>query len=163
MFKLISFFLIFSCSFTSNQRVSRDDAPKDFSPRELITSAQFLTKIYDEQMPPLSCVQDTDSAELLLRTLRPRLEVVVDDIEAILDQDHEVNSLITNCQSDCTCEFIDEVFREHQLTLTKSQTRTLMKGIKANEGVCLEGRAKSFCESALFKELDKEKEDFSFE
>ncbi len=163
MLKIISFLFILSCSFTNDHRASRDDAPKDFSPRELITSAQMLTKIYDEQMPPLSCVPDTDSAELLLRTLRPRLEVVIDDIEATLDQDHEVNSLVKNCQNDCTCEFIDEIFREHQLTLTKSQTTTLSKGIKANEGVCLVGRAKSFCESVLFKELDKEKGDFSFE
>lgn len=163
MFKLITFFLILSCSTTKDYRASREDAPKDFSPRELITSAQMLTKIYDEQMPPLSCVSDTDSAELLLRTLRPRLEVVVDDIEVVLDQDHEVSSLINNCQNDCTCEFIDEIFREHQLTLSKRQVKTLSKGIKANEGTCLKARAENFCNSVLFEELDKEKEDFSFE
>ena len=155
--------LILSCSTSPSYKDKRAQAPKDFSPRELITSAALLTKIYDEQMAPLSCVPDADAAELLIRTLRPRLEVVMDDIEAVLDQESEINSLVNNCQSDCTCEFIDEIFREHQLTLKKSQNKILQAGTKANENVCLAQRAETFCSSALFKELDKEKGDFSFE
>lgn len=163
MFKIIiTLFLIISCSSLKNQGASYPDAPKDFSPRELITTTALLTKIYDEQHPPLTCVPDADSSELLIRTLRPRLEVVIDDIEAVLDQDHEINSLVNNCQSDCTCEFLDEIFREHQLTLNKAQIKVLKKGISANEKVCLPQRASTFCDGPLFKELDKEKEDFRF-
>lgn len=164
MFKIIALLLILSCSTSSTSgKLSRSEGPKDFSPRELITSAGLLTKIYDEVLPPLSCVPDAQAAELLLRTIRPRLEVVMDDIEALLDQDSEIDALIRNCQSDCMCEFIDEVFREHQLALTKGQAQTLQKGIKGNEKVCLSQRAETFCESTLFKELNKEKGDFSFE
>lgn len=161
MFKIIILTLFISCA--TSQRASKTDALKDFSPRELITSSRLLTKIYDEERPPLTCVPDTAAAELLLRTLRPRLEVVIDDIEAALDNTQEVNSLVNNCLNDCTCEFIDDIFREHQIALTKAQTKTLQKGIKANEATCLDGRAKSFCSSQLFQALDNEKGDFSFE
>lgn len=163
MLKIISLIVLLSCTTQSSQRASYPDAPKDFSPRELITTSQMLTKIYDELIPPLSCVVDSDSAELLLRTLRPRLEVVIDDIESTLDQSTEVASLINNCKNDCTCEFIDEIFREHQIVLSSSQRSIVTKGIRANENVCLKQREEQFCQSALFKELDKEKSDFSFE
>lgn len=162
MFKIISLLLIISCSTPSN-RASDRDALKDFSPRELITSSRLLTKIYDEEMKPLECVPDTDSAQLLLRTLRPRLEVVIDDIEVALDKNEEVASLVNNCQSDCTCEFIDDIFREHQITLSQTQSKKLQQGIRANEKTCLSARAKIFCTSPLFQELEKEKVDFSFE
>lgn len=163
MFKIISLVFILSCSTLSHKRAPDDGAPKDFSPRELITTSQMLTKIYDMQSPPLSCVLDEQAAELLLRTIRPRLEVVIDDIEAVLDRTSEVKSLVNNCENDCTCEFIDEIFREHQIPQTKVQIAAIKKGIAANEKVCLQQRRKQFCESALFKELDKEKSDFSFE
>lgn len=163
MFKIISFVLLMACSSVKGPQPPRPEGHLDFSPRELITSTQLLTKIYDGEMAPLSCVPDSSSAELLIRTLRPRLEVVIDDIEAILDQENEVISLVNNCQTDCTCEFVDEIFREHQVTLSKAHTLILQKGVVANEGVCLKARAKIFCEGPLFKELDKEKSDFSFE
>lgn len=167
MFKLIPLLVLLACSTGQNLNQSKTtvdrEALKDFSPRELITTTQMLTKIYDGDMKHLSCVPDQAEAELLLRTLRPRMEVVIDDIEALFDQDQEINSLANNCSTDCTCEFIDELFREHQITLTKAQKKNINLGIAENKKSCLSQRAKTFCSSALKKELDKEKSDFSFE
>ncbi len=167
MFKLISLLVLMACSTGQNLNQSKSvvdrEALKDFSPRELITTTQMLTKIYDGDMKHLSCVPDQPEAELLLRTLRPRMEVVIDDIEALFDQDQEINSLVNNCKTDCTCEFIDELFREHQIALTKAQSKSITQGIAENKKSCLSQRAKTFCSSTLKKELDKEKSDFSFE
>lgn len=167
MFKLISLLVLMACSTGQNLNQSKSvvdrEALKDFSPRELITTTQMLTKIYDGDMKHLSCVPDQPEAELLLRTLRPRMEVVIDDIEALFDQDQEINSLVNNCKTDCTCEFIDELFREHQIALTKAQSKNITQGIAENKKSCLSQRAKTFCSSTLKKELDKEKSDFSFE
>lgn len=166
MRQIIPLLLLVACSMVQkapSKSAADKEALKDFSPRELITTTQMLTKIYDGEMKPLACVPDQDEAELLLRTIRPRMEVVIDDIEAVFDQDQEINSLVNNCQTDCTCEFLDDLFREHQISLSKVQSKVLNTGIASNKKTCIAQRAKSFCESALKKELDKEKSDFSFE
>jgi hypothetical protein len=166
--KILILILVSSCSSIKKPEVARSEkapiTPKEFSRGELILGTQLLTKIFDKEMSPLSCVPDTEEASLLLRTIRPRMEVVEDDIEAMLDVPQEVNSLVKGCDQNCTCGYIDELFREHQVVLTKAQKK-IITGKKTDKELnrCLSFVQSTFCESELYKTLEKEKVDFSFE
>lgn len=170
MFKqLFLIFLICACSTsqkTSTPTVSETPvtAPKEFSRGELILGTQLLTKIFDQEMAPLECVPDTDEAGLLLRTIRPRMEVVQDDMEAMLDVPQDIDNLIKTCEQNCTCGYVDELLREHQVNLTKTQKKILASKMTDKEiSRCLNYVQTTFCQSELYKTLDKEKGDFSFE
>lgn len=142
----------------------KKETPKEFSRGELILAAELLTKIFDEEMAPLACVPDTDEASLLLRTIHPRMDVVQDDMEALLDNPKEIDELIKTCKENCTCHYVDELLREHQVTLTKNQKK-LMNATKTEkeQGRCLSFIQETFCQSELYKTLEAEKADFSFE
>ena len=138
--------------------------PREFSRGELILGNQLLTKIFDQEMAPLACVPDVDEASLLLRTIGPRMEVVQDDLEALLDDPKEVNDLIKTCDQNCTCGHIDELLREHLVSLTKEQRKLLTQKRSDKEvNRCLNYVQSTFCQSDLYKTLDAEKEDFSYE
>ncbi len=140
------------------------DNIKEFSRGELILATQLLTKIFDGEMSPLECVPDRDEASLLLRTIHPRMEIVEDDIEAQLDRPGEVDELIKTCDQNCTCGHIDDLFREHQVQLSKNQKKIL--NAKKNDkelNKCLNYEQTTFCQGELYKTLEKEKADFSFE
>lgn len=169
MFKnlyLILFLFITACGTlkkTENVPVA-ETSPKEFSRGELILGTELLTKIFDQEMAPLACVPDTDEAGLLLRTIRPRMEVVEDDMEAMLDQPQEVDNLIKTCDQSCTCGYVDELLREHLVVLNKAQRKTLAaKKTDKELARCLNYVQTTFCQGELFKTLDKEKVDFSFE
>lgn len=149
---------------TPVETTRKEVTPKEFSRGELILATELLTKVFDEEMAPLACVPDTEEASLLLRTIRPRMEVVQDDLEAMLDNPKEIDDLIKNCKENCTCHYVDELLREHQVTLTKHQKK-LMNAVKTEkeQGRCLSFIQETFCQSELFKTLDAEKSDFSFE
>lgn len=154
--------LIIGCS--SVKAPSNPQVPKEFSRGEIILATQLLVKIFDQEMAPLTCVTDTDEASLLLRTIRPRMEVVEDDLEALLDDQVEVNKLIATCDQNCTCGYIDELLREHLVTLSAEQKKALNNKRSDNElNRCMNFAQSTFCQSDLYKELNKEKVDFSFE
>jgi hypothetical protein len=156
--------LLFFVGCSSVKAPSNPDAPKEFSRGEVIIGTQLLTKIFDQEMAPLSCVPDTDEASLLLRTIRPRMEVVEDDMEALLDDQAEVNKLIDSCDQNCTCGYVDELLREHLVTLTSDQRKRLnIKKTDKELNRCMNFAQTTFCQSDLYKELNKEKADFSFE
>ena len=137
---------------------------REFSRGEVIIATQLLTKIFDGEMGPLECVPDHDEASLLLRTIRPRMELVEDDIEAVLDQEAEVQKLINNCDQSCTCVYIDDLLREHLVTLTKTQRKTLNnKRTEKEINRCMSFVQSTFCQSDLYRALNSEKADFSFE
>jgi hypothetical protein len=161
---------LFSCSHQATEKPTPDEkaeiqaAAKDFSKGELILATKLLTKIFDKEMAPLACVPDHDEAELLLRTIRPRMEVVEDDLEASLDDAQEVDILIESCEKDCTCFYLDELLREHQVVLTKKQKVLLNpKRLEKENNRCMNFAQTTFCQGELFKELNKEKADFSFD
>ena len=165
------FLLIFmiSCSSTPVKDITVQpkvviEPVKEFAPGELILATQLLTKIFDKEMAPLSCVPDVEEASLLLRTIRPRMEVVQDDMEAMLDSNNDVKAMVQNCDKNCTCGYVDDLIREHLVVLPKAQKRLL--ALKKNDkeiNRCLSYAQSTFCQSELFKQLDKEKVDFSFE
>ncbi len=158
---LICLFLV-SCS--SIKAPSEKASPKEFSSGEVILGAQLLQKIYDEEMSRLACVRDTDEAGLLLRTIRPRMEVAQDDIEAKLDSSQEIDSLINNCEKNCTCSFLDDLFKEHQVILTKKQKASFSPAkVEKENNRCLSYIQTTFCKGELYQELNKEKVDFSFD
>lgn len=160
----LSFILILLVGCSSVKAPSNPDAPKEFSRGEVILGTQLLTKIFDQEMAPLPCVPDTDEASLLLRTIRPRMEVVEDDLEALLDDQAEVNKLIGGCDQNCTCGYVDELLREHLVTLTAEQRKRLnTKKTDKELNRCMNFAQSTFCQSELYKELNKEKADFSFE
>ena len=139
-------------------------APKEFSRGEIILTNQLLTKIFDQEMAPLKCVPDVDEASLLLRTINPRREVVQDDMEALLDNESEVKTLIETCDQNCTCSYVDDLLKEHLVTLSKPLRATLeKKKIQKDLASCLNYAKETFCGSELFKELDQEKVDFNYE
>jgi hypothetical protein len=159
-FIILLIFLI-SCSSSINQKPK---AIKEFSQGEVILASKLLDKIFDKQMAPIECVKDVDEAELFLRTLTQRLELAQDDIEAQLDEPKEIDKLIENCQSDCTCGYVDELMKEHQVDLTKKQRKTLTQKTSEKElSRCLNYAQTTFCQSELFKTLNEEKKEFSYE
>lgn len=164
--KLILILLISACS-----TVKKTDPPpvvkaqpKEFSRGELILGTELLTKIFDQEMAPLACVPTVDEASLLLRTIHPRMDVVQDDMEAILDDPKEVAELIKTCDQNCTCGYVDELLREHLVNLTKAQ-RKMLNAKKNDKALnkCLNFVQSTFCQGDLYKTLDSEKADFSFE
>ncbi len=165
--KLLILMLLSACSTTTKVPKAAPQvevAPREFSRGELILGTQLLTKIFDQEMAPLECVPDVDEAALLLRTIRPRMDIVQDDMEALLDDPREVNDLIKTCDQNCTCGYVDELLREHLVNLSKPQ-RILLNKKKSDKEInrCLNFVQATFCQSDLFKTLNQEKEDFSFE
>lgn len=137
---------------------------KEFSRGELILGTELLTKIFDGEMAPISCVPSNDEAELLLRTIRPRMEVVQDDMEAMMDQPQEVSNLIKTCDQNCTCGYVDELVREHLVNLTAQQRKSLNAKKSDKELIrCLNYVQTTFCGSELYKTLNHEKAEFTFE
>jgi hypothetical protein len=159
--KVILLLSLFSCS--TIEAPPRPQTSKEFSRGEVILATQLLTKVYDQEMAPLKCVPDLDEAALLLRTLTPRMEVVQDDLEAMLDDESEITNLVASCDQNCTCSFIDDLFREHLVNLDKKIRMTLDQKKKQKDlNSCLNYVKETFCESELFKELELEKVDFSY-
>ena len=155
-------FITYACSHIEEPR--KPHAPKEFSRDEIIRSASLLTKIFDMEASTLACVPDTDEASLLLRTLRPRMDVVQDDLEAMLDDPKAVDSLISTCAQECTCQFIDDLLREHLVTLNTVQKKKMNSNKNpAQLKKCTENIRKGFCQSEFYQELNKEKADFSFD
>lgn len=139
-------------------------APKEFSRGEVILGTQLLTKIFDQEMAPIKCVPDVDHASLFLRTINPRMEVVQDDLEAMLDIEAEVKTLIETCDQNCTCTYVDDLLREHLVVLSKPLRKTLDQKKKQKDlASCLNYSRETFCDSELFRELDREKVDFNYE
>lgn len=167
MLKLILLLVItISCSTAPKEAPEKvvQTQPKEFARGELILATELLTKIFDGEMAPLECVPDTDEASLLLRTIRPRMEIVQDDIEAMLDDKIELDKLINECRENCTCFYLDGVFREHLVNLSKAQKKILYAKKPDNEqNKCLNFVKDTFCQSELYKTLNVEKGDFSFE
>lgn len=174
--KLILLILLVSCAQVekSNNKKSHNDKPetvnhsdittKEFSRGELILGTELLTKIFDGEMSPISCVPSADEAELLLRTIRPRMEVAQGDLEAMMDNPEAVNNLINTCDQNCTCGYVDELIREHLVNLTKAQRKILNSKNTDKELVrCLNYVQNTFCQSELYKTLNKEKSEFTFE
>lgn len=159
---ILGILLLSSCA--QVQTPVKPHAPKEFSHGEVILGTQLLTKIFDQEMAPVACVPDTDEASLLLRTIRPRMEVVEDDLNALLDNAQEIERLVQTCDQNCTCEYIDDILREHLVTLPKAQRKSLNTKLSEKEmNRCMNFIQTTFCQSDLFKELSKEKVDFSFE
>lgn len=159
---LILIATLMSCS--SLEQPSNPSVIKEFSRGEVILGTQLLVKVFDQEMAPLSCVPDTDEASLLLRTIRPRMEVIEDDMEALLDQPAEVDKLINTCDQSCICGYVDDLLREHLVTLNKAQRKKLNEKKNDNElNRCMNFALSTFCQGELYQELNKEKADFSFE
>lgn len=142
----------------------KDAQGKEFARGEVILATELLVKIFDKEMAPLDCVPDTDEASLLLRTIRPRMEIVEDDMGALLDQKEEVKNLINTCDQNCTCVYVDDLLREHLVPLSKDERTLLTKKRNKKEiSRCLNYARETFCQSELYKALSIEKEDFSFD
>lgn len=160
--KILVFLVLLACA--QIKAPENPDKAKIFSNGEVIIATELLVKIFDQEMAPLKCVPDTDEASLLLRTIRPRMEMVEDDLEASLDNTAQVSELIRNCDQNCTCQYLEDLFREHQVILNKKDKEAL--GVKNTEkelNRCMNFAQSTFCQSELYRELNKEKADFSFE
>lgn len=161
-FKLVLLLLICSCSML--EAPAKPAQQKEFSQGEVILGTQLLTKIYDQEMAPISCVPDLEEASLLLRTINPRMEAVQDNIEAMLDSKDDVRELIENCDENCTCAYIDDIIKEHVVFLDEDLRVTLNKKKKQKDlNSCLNYVKATFCTGELFKELSHEKVEFSYD
>lgn len=165
--------ILLSIIFLSSCSTLKDNGPKsevntnpsrEFKSSEVILTQTYLEKIYEKQTSLPTCIEDTEDAGLLLRTLGPRLEIAQDDFEAILDKDSDINQVIKTCELDCTCHYFDELLREHQVTLSKESKKILESKKSGKEKKrCLESIQKDFCNSEIYKTLNLEKSDFSFD
>jgi hypothetical protein len=161
LFILVS---LIACSTDKNSAKTPTLQTKEFSRGEIILATQLLTKIFDGEMGALECVPDNEEASLLLRTIRPRMEMTEDDLEALLDQEAEVKKLVATCDQDCTCSYIDDLLREHLVVLNKAQRKDLTQKRSEKEvNRCMAFVQSTFCQSELYKTLNTEKADFSFE
>jgi hypothetical protein len=161
--KIIAF-LLFSAACSQMTPVKNPEVSKEFAQPELIMASQLLTKIFDGEMAPLSCVPDSDEASLLLRTIQPRMEVVQDDLESMLDDPSKVDELIKNCDKSCTCPYVDDLLKEHVVALNKEQKKIFeVKKSQKEINRCLAFMQETFCKGELYEAINKEKEDFSFE
>lgn len=159
---ILLIFLTVSCTMLEKQ--SSPHIPKDFSRGEVILATQLLSKIYDQEMAPLKCIKDLDEASLFMRTLNPRMEIVQDDLEAMLDNKEQLIELINECDKNCTCSYVDELLREHLVVLSKDLRNTLsVKNKQKDLNACLNYVRETFCKSDLYQELNKEKVDFTFD
>lgn len=137
---------------------------KEFSRGEVILGTQLLTKIFDGEMGPLDCVPDHDEASLLLRTIRPRMELVEDDMEALLDNPEAVREMINTCDQNCTCVYVDDLLREHLVVLSRNLRKTItLKRSEREVNRCMSFVQETFCQSDLYRALNTEKVDFTFE
>lgn len=165
--------VLFSCSSIQDSQVieKKPAAPavdqahnKEFDKGEVILATELLVKIFDKEMAPVACVHDHEEASLLLRTIRPRMEIVEDDMEALLDNKEDVAALIESCSQSCTCSYVDDLLREHMVPVTPEQQKALkQKRSKKEVNRCLSYAKETFCHSELFKSLSIEKADFSFD
>ncbi len=156
--------LIFLASCSNIKAPLNPNTSKDFSQGEVILATQLLTKIFDQEMAPIQCVPDIDEAALLLRTINPRMEIIQDDIEASLDDPKEIKKMIESCEKSCTCDFIDDLLREHLVVLDKELRKSLEKREKQKDlKSCLNFAKETFCSGDLYKQLEREKVDFSYE
>lgn len=170
MSKKLVFFLLFLVGCSHTVKAPPKPAPvqapvvaREFSQGEVILATQYLMKIFDKEMQPSACVPTNDEASLLLRTIRPRMEVIEDDIVATFDDPAAVQKHIDECKKNCTCLYVDDLLREHLVTLTKKQRLSLnTKRSAAELNRCFSFIQSTFCDSELYKQLDAEKSDFSF-
>jgi len=131
---------------------------------EIILANQLLEKIYSQESPLLECIDDVEDASLLQRTLNPLLETAQDEFEASLDDDSSLNRLVTNCDVDCTCSYLNDLIKEHQVILQKETSKALLKKMKSkNMFECTKKFSENFCKSKLFEKLDQEKNQFTYE
>ena len=137
---------------------------KEFARGEIILANELLNKIFDQEMAPIACVPNLEEAALLLRTIQPRLDIVEDDLSARMDDPEAVKGLISTCEENCTCGHIDDLLREHLVPLTKAQKISLNKKKTEKElNRCFNFVRETFCQGDLYKTLNSEKGDFSFE
>ena len=161
---LIILMILVACSTDKKSIKTTQVQAKEFSRGEIILGTQLLTKIFDGEMGPIECVPDNDEASLLLRTIRPRMEMTEDDLEAVLDQEAEVKKLIDTCDQNCTCVYIDDLLREHLVTMSNADRKILTQKRSEKEvNRCMAYVQNTFCQSELYKTLNSEKADFSFE
>lgn len=161
---LLVLITIVACSTAKKSTKTSTVQAKEFSRGEIILGTQLLTKIFDGEMGPIECVPDNDEASLLLRTIRPRMEMTEDDLEAVLDQEAEVKKLIDTCDQNCTCVYIDDLLREHLVTLKNADRKILTQKRSEKEvNRCMAFVQNTFCQSELYRTLNSEKADFSFE
>ena len=162
LLKTLFIFTFISCSqLTPPQNPSH---PKDFQAGDIVNANQLLTEIFEQEIPPIDCVPTIDEASLLLRTLSPRMELVQDDFEALLDDESKVAGLIQECELNCTCGFIEDLFREHMVPLDKKLKRILDDKIRKDKNqACMTQVKAKFCLSDLYRTINLEKEDFTYQ
>lgn len=158
------FLLLFLISCSGINVKAPVEVAKEFSPGEIILANQLLTKIFEKEMAPLACVESEESAGLYLRTLNPRMEMAQDDIEASLDDEVALEKLVSQCQNSCTCYYLDDLLREHQVNLSKKLSAKFNESKKKKSlNTCLNYVSETFCGSEMYKTLDQEKVDFTFD
>ena len=152
-----------SCAQHKNLTLVNQTGPVEID-YKVIQSNTLLTKIYEGEIKPLSCVEDKEEAELFLRTLASRFDNVSDDYQSKLDDQDEIKNLINNCESNCTCDFLEELLKENEIDLTPAQSAQFKKiKLKKVTEVCSAQIEELFCQSQLFRELDKEKDLFKYD
>ena len=154
--------MIFSCSHQSSQVSPPLD---NYDNRiEIILANNLLTNVFEGKLKTNECIEDTEDSELLLKTLQSRFEEVTDSYQAKLDNDSEIENLIKNCEVDCSCHFLQDLFKENEIQLNKKLSSELKKQLNGDKfKTCTEKHRREFCQSELFKKLDQEKESFKFD
>ncbi len=153
---LIHLIFIGSCSGLHNPSPS-----DEINISETLHAQELLLNIKDKKTETLPCIEDPEDAEILLKILDPQYEDVLDSYQAKLDDDTEIEKLIQNCENDCTCSFINSLLEENEIKLEKTVKKDLIRKISSKEFVtCSKEMTNNFCESSLYKKMEKEKSEF---
>jgi hypothetical protein len=163
---LLLLLFIMACTTQVSPTKKRDAQAesKEFSASEIIISHTLIEKIFDKQMPPLACIEDVSEAELFLRTLTPRMEMVEDEIMATFDEPKRVEEILKTCEKECTCSFIMDLLKENEVSLSK-KIKNDLSPVKLEKQLnkCLSFYSTSFCQSEIYQQLEIEKDEFNYE
>ena len=160
---LMCILLFISVSCTHQSRQAPTPSPLN-EMQNIILANELLTKIYEGVLSPNKCIVDKEEAELLLKTLGPKFEEVVDQYQAKLDDDTEIENFVKSCGATCTCHFIQELFTQNEIKISKKLNTEIKTQISGQVfKACLVNYQLNFCQSELYLNLEKEKESFKLD
>ena len=160
---LVILIFIGSCA-SSNSRAPMASPPIEISTSETLHAHELLLSIMDGKSETLPCIEDPEEAAILLKTLDPEYEEILDSYQAKLDDDKEVQQLIQNCEKDCTCLFINSLLEENEIPIEKAVKKDLKLKMSGERHIaCSQKMTNQFCESSLYKKIEKEKLEFKLD
>ncbi len=164
-----TFSLIFLISFMGscsnlNTNSGMTTPPVKLNMTETLHARELLLNIMNRKNEPLPCVEDSEEAAILLKTLEPEYDEILDHYQAKLDDDKEIAKLIQACEDDCSCLFISSLLEENEIQIEKKVKKELKMKISGERFTnCTQKMTNLFCSSSIYKKMEHEKLEFKLD